>query len=594
MLECFSRGLLFYVEVFGKRGVIIMIITMISWGYIFCMSFCLGYAVLKLLSKVIPIPSLETLGIAGVVVTGLVSMTVYAEYFSIFYKVGGLCHGIMFIAFLASFFIYRKEIVPIFKNQLIYDNRLKFVLCSIIFVTASFYSSRGQYHTDTGIYHAQAIRLLEEYGCLKGLGNFQLHFAYNSSYLALCALFTMSFILPQALHTMTGFFMVLFTGYAVSGLIRSKGHGWKGSDMARIAIIMYSVTVLDGLQSPATDYGTMYMVMYIFTAWIVHAEEKKDKSEDLALYGLLSVFAIFTVSMKLSAAAIVLLAVVPLALLIRQKKFRLIGVYVLVGFLSFLPFLIRNVILSGYLIYPVTAIDLFDVVWKIPAEYVKVDSQQITAWGRALYDISKLDLPLAEWLPIWWGGQQVYGKFLIFSQAVGMCLVTFIFLRRVDRSHRLRNDMIVFYVTLLGGVALWFLAAPFIRYGLAYLLLLPMCALGDYFGEMFHRWQIRLLTIVFAVAVLFGAWTVNYIGDDIEFVQNYTKDGYIFWPIPFEDAETDTCEMNGVTVYNSTDEQVNSYNYYPNTCYHDMMNRTELIGSTIKEGFKPKDTTDGD
>lgn len=34
---------MFYVEVFRKRGVIIMIITMISWGYIFCVSFCLVF-----------------------------------------------------------------------------------------------------------------------------------------------------------------------------------------------------------------------------------------------------------------------------------------------------------------------------------------------------------------------------------------------------------------------------------------------------------------------------------------------------------------------------------------------------------------------
>ena len=103
-----------------------------------------------------------------------------------------------------------------------------------------------------------------------------------------------SFMLSQATRPaprramakiLTVFFMVLFTGYAVSGLIRSKGHGWKGSDMARIAIIMYSVTVLSGLQSPATDYGTMYMVMYIFTAWIVHAEEKKINRKTLRCTG---------------------------------------------------------------------------------------------------------------------------------------------------------------------------------------------------------------------------------------------------------------------------------------------------------------------
>ena len=56
----------------------------------------------------------------------------------------------------------------------------------------AYFASRGLQHTDTGIYHAQAIRWYEEYGLVKGLGNLQQHFAYNSAYLAYaaCLLYT--------------------------------------------------------------------------------------------------------------------------------------------------------------------------------------------------------------------------------------------------------------------------------------------------------------------------------------------------------------------------------------------------------------------
>lgn len=41
------------------------------------------------------------------------------------------------------------------------------------------------------LYHAQAVRWYEEYGVVKGLGNLQWHFAYNSSYFAFAALFSL-------------------------------------------------------------------------------------------------------------------------------------------------------------------------------------------------------------------------------------------------------------------------------------------------------------------------------------------------------------------------------------------------------------------
>lgn len=72
-------------------------------------------------------------------------------------------------------------------------------------VMTAYFASRGLQHTDTGIYHAQAIRWYEEYGLVKGLGNLQQHFAYNSAYLAYAAAFSMKWLVGQSLHGTNGF-----------------------------------------------------------------------------------------------------------------------------------------------------------------------------------------------------------------------------------------------------------------------------------------------------------------------------------------------------------------------------------------------------
>ncbi len=74
-----------------------MIITFISFIYIFMMSLIVGIMIRKALVRVIPVPKVETIGIYGIVMTGLVTLTVYAEFFSMFYKVGVLCHGVIFV-----------------------------------------------------------------------------------------------------------------------------------------------------------------------------------------------------------------------------------------------------------------------------------------------------------------------------------------------------------------------------------------------------------------------------------------------------------------------------------------------------------------
>lgn len=570
-----------------------MVVVLLSYVYIFLMCLIAGVAIRKALSRFIPIPSEERIGITGIVTTGLVTLTVYAECFSIFYKVGAVCHALMLIILTIGAYKYRKEV-----SELLTGVRKRFrskegVVCFIIVLISAFYASRGNFHRDTGIYHAQAIRIIEEYGIIKGLGNFQLHFAYNSSYLALCALFTLSFVLPFALHTMTGFIMALFTCYAACGLMKWTSRVSHTADMARLATIIYGITVLEYLQSPATDYGAMYMVLYIMCAWITQAVEKKDDSEDIPVYGYLAVLSIFTVSMKLSAAALVVIAILPFILLVKKKMTKETFSFIVIGFLSFLPYLVRNVIISGWILYPAEAIDMFNVVWKVPAEYMKFDANQIKVWGRELQDTMSVEegitVGISDWLPIWWEKKRFYEKLLLVFQVAGAGAVLLnLFIRKVRK--KIRADVAMFYIAVFINIGMWFFTAPFIRYGLAFLMLLPICAAMDLAENIFKGKAFLRFAMVAIAVVCFGNWTARYLKVDKERFVEHAKDGYYVTPIPFPDSETEEVNMNGVIVYNTVheDEEVNSYYNCPSSCYSDMMNRSEPIGTTLKEGFKAK------
>ena len=244
----------------------------------------------------------------------------------------------------------------------------------------------------------------------KGMGNLQQHFAYNSSYLAFAAVFSMKWLLGQSLHTTTGFLEVLFCIYAFYGLKRWKSHKKHLADCVKLGIPFYVLVILIRSMSPATDFGTMLFVQYLLAAWCDNLEEKKD----IFFYSLLSVVAVFVATMKFSACLIVLLAIYPAVCLLRDRQWKTIVFFLLSGILVVCPFLIRNFLISGWLLYPFDKIDLFHVAWKIPREYLVEDSARIKVWGRCLYDVELLNLSPVQWIPYWCHITLIFYRLLLY------------------------------------------------------------------------------------------------------------------------------------------------------------------------------------
>ncbi len=561
-----------------------MIVSLLSFFYISII--CLGTGMLAnfCFNKVFK----KTLGfsVMSLIAAGIVVITVFAEYFSIVSKIGPVPHIIMIILAFAGYFLEKKRISMILSDA----KKLLFSWEGLFYVgfalVIAFFTSRGVFHTDTNIYHAQAIRLYEEYGLIKGMGNLQLHYAYNSSSLAFASIFSLNWLFGQSIHTTTGFYELIFSIYSFYGLKRIKSHKLHIADAIRVALLFYVLVILSGSMSPATDYVTMMFVLYVILRFCENMEDGRDTD----IYALLSVLSVFVVSLKFSAALLVLIVILPVISLVKEKRISDIFKYLLTGLLVILPFLIRNVLISGYLLYPFDGIDIFNVEWKIPMEYLLVDANQIKVWGRCLYDVTKIDWPISQWYPVWREAMDRYEMMLFYGMVAGLAFLVINILHSFIRKTEYAADLLILSLGTVGSLCVWFFTAPFIRYGLAFIFTVIFIGIGVYFSNE-RKGLYGLLggIFVFVLIICLTPYLDNYVKDDGMFVKQNIKEPYYVVQKDYDDAPTGSVTLNGNTIYYADNmDEINSYHFCPNTCYPPMLERSELMGERIKDGFRAK------
>ncbi len=556
-----------------------VISVILSWLYIFIICTLIGTGVLNLLAK-------RRFSLACCLSAGIITITVYAEFFSIFAGIGVRAHAIMLTAALLSGYLNRDRIRSLFYacRPVVCSWEGFFYGCFMLLI--AFFTSRGEFHTDTNIYHAAAIRVYEEYGLVKGIGNLQLHYAYNSAYLAFASIFSLSWLFGRSLHTTTGFLEVFMCLYAFHGLRYFRRHDNHVTDAVRAGILLYTLVNVTRSMSPATDYATMFFALFIITAW---CENLLEGYSDMLLYALLSIAAVFTLTLKFSSCLLVLLAVYPACYLIKNKKWMEIGLYVFCGCIIICPFLVRNYYISGWLLYPFEGIDLFDPIWKVPKEYLLHDAAQIKVWGRCLYDVSKEDLPVGKWLPVWWEHQFRYEKMFLGAVVLSLLLQIIMLSVRIGRKQKVRPQLIVLHLAIWGNIAVWFFTAPFIRYGLAFLIAVIVIAVGEYLSEK-KRGLYSIVTGGLCFCIISGVspyWD-QYITDAGVFIKQNLKEPYYAVQKDYDRGGMDIYEINGNKIYFSTGGEVNSYYVCPGTCYKPMLERSTLIGERIEEGFRAR------
>lgn len=551
-----------------------MLINLFTWCVITWMVLCAGLVFQKFWKRVSG--QLE-ISVDLILVLGICIINVYAEIFSIFYKVGELANVILLVASMIVTYIFRKDFVEIFcqlKNKRWYFYLLATVLLGVMLVIGS---TKPSFY-DTKLYHGQAIRWIEDYGVVKGLGVLHNRLAYNSAFMCLQALFGYRYIFGVELHSVNAYLAFLLLTWAISTLGMWKKSKLGVSDGFKILVIFYiCVMAKSNISSPNTDFFALSLTIYLLAKWF---ELFENGVREAAPYTQLCFLLVYGVSLKLSVAAVVALAVYPLYLLIKEKKYRLIGYSVLFGIVIISPFLIRNVIISGYLVYPYSQLDLFDVDWKMPASQVTFDKEEVMVWGRKLKDVAKIDWPLKDWFPVWYAElTTLYRGILIItvvSLPIAIVRIGYEILKKKELEKKI--FILITYATEILTLWMWFFSSPDIRYGAIFMLLVPITLWGEW---IFRAGQEKVVMIAYSIVSLFLFVPLLIYVTDV-------KKSYIV-PIEYKTFKVNECQIDGTTFYYPADHDWTGYYNFPGITYVNRAQLIELRGDSLEDGFRMKD-----
>ena len=559
-----------------------MLMTMINWIYAGFTILMLGFGVEAFVEKLFHyrIKKLDSILMAG-----LIAATVYAQIFSLFYRVSMAANVVLLTGCLGILIGRRRAIVTTLREWKFSTGITGKLSLLVLFVLWAFFTSRGYIHYDTDLYHAQSIRWLEEYGIVPGLGNLHERFAYNSSFFALSALYSLKFVLGESMHTMNGFIALILSITCLPIVNSWKNKQFGLADYARIGAIYYLMVIMDEVVSPASDYAVMMVIFFIVIKWL---DALKEDSRTIAPFALLCVAGVYALTLKLTAGLILILLIKPAYMLIKQKRIKEILIYLGMGLLVAVPWFARTVLISGWLLYPFTALDLFHVDWKMDAALIDVDSMQIKVWGRALYDIGLIDTPITGWFPNWFMSTLTGMEKLLIIGALAAAAATILIAIVIVLGRRFRHlEALLVMVTMLCSYAFWQTSAPLMRYGYAYVLLLALVVFGwcmnvllaykDGTKRSFKKVCHRTVYAAFLVYGIYKAFmVVDYFGSC------YLSNCYI-WQEDYGTYELESYEVNGVTFYYPVVGDRTGYDYFPASIAKVDL---EFRGETIEEGFR--------
>lgn len=403
-------------------------------------------------------------------ITGFILLTVYAQIISLFTAVTYIFAFIALAAAIVILLVFGKSVrTGVFKT-LKGIKWYEWILFLVFTVFVMFLTSLYPQQYDNYLYQAQMLRYYEEYGVVKGMGNISTRLGFNNSIYGLMALYSFKGIYGFSLHTVNSAICLFFGIFAIHKachLGRTGSYVSTGLAGAMLAYVFYNGDKLNciGTDLPSNMMGLM--ILFFF------AEEIEKKEKDSFPYGLIALYIVYTATVKVSMGMLGILILYPAFRMIKKKEWKRIAVFIPAGLLILVPWLIRNVLISGWLLYPFPALDLFDVKWKIPRQSAVYEQILIIGWGR-LKTGRAADMVLAEWFPLWFQALPRRYRLLMY---LNVLMLIYEILQSAYAAVMKKTDVFnwgLLKVTLVASLIYWFFSAPDVRFAWCYLTAFPI------------------------------------------------------------------------------------------------------------------------
>lgn len=432
-----------------------MLYLLLYYILVSCICFWAGLIIYSFM----PTANSEKRSILHFLMTGLMALTAAGEWKALFSPVNGIAL-IWILIILSVITFFRKEKLSrtilrdchtTLKREVLFLPSLFCFLIMILVLNAG-----PSMMDDSESYHIQMVKWIQEFGSVPGLANLHLRFGFNSSWFSSIGLLSYPFPGFNSYFSLNGliglwfcYFLLerIFTSFSdiSSGKINSQAWGY----LVILIFCFINWPMIRGCITSANyDFIITICVIVLFSDLFKNA--KNLPAEWL-------IWPIFLFTVRMINAPLLLLSLI---YIFYSKPFsiRQCSLAAVTGILFVVPFLARNIILSGYPFFPVYKIDWFSPDWKADRSRLVEISQYIKYFNR----VNPMFLPMNEtmtlrfpgWIASWYRYLFTFDKWLLTVSLLGYGFI----LVRIKRFSSTVQRFFLFVMVF--QLLCWFVLAP--------------------------------------------------------------------------------------------------------------------------------------
>lgn len=426
--------------------------------YFLVSSICLFAGII--IYSLIPLTDSIERPIINYLLTGLIGFTAVGQWIVLFRPLTVISlFGILILGGLFSI-LKGKTISDTFRNCIVIELKkpLIFLVSFIAYLALIMVFNAGPVTMDdTGSYHIQMVKWVQEFGSVPGIANLHMRFGFNSSWFSTVGMFNYPVGGLNTYFSLNGLLCIWSCFFLLEKIIISSktGEPLKSQNQSLGFLIILLLCLLNWSIIRSTASSANYD--FISTCCIIALfADLNEKQNDAPIEWLIWPVYLFTV--RIMNFPILILSLVYIVRLIKTGGAKqLLLIIFFMGFFI-IPFLIRNVILSGYLFFPVYQLDFFSFDWKADkmklaeiSNYIK-NFNRVNPMFQSMSLTEKMNFP--DWIPAWYNYLFRFDKITLTLSIFGYGVQLFFIRKMKNRLYR------VFLLAMICQLISWFFIGP--------------------------------------------------------------------------------------------------------------------------------------
>jgi hypothetical protein len=309
---------------------------------------------------------------------------------------------------------------------------------------------------DTDSYHIQMVKWIQEYGSVPGIANLHLRFGFNSSWFSSIALFGYPVHGLNNYGSLNGLLSAWLCFYLLEIILNSiRSNSARSNSFTIASIIIFILCLVNWPMIRGSAMSANYDFISTCCILILFIDLIRNQNE-LPVEWLIWPAYLVTVRM-MNFPLLILSAAFILRFLNPISTRKLFLCFFAAGFIL-IPFLVRNIILSGYMFFPVYQLDFFSFDWKADkmklieiTKYIKYFNR-VNPMFQPLGITEKLGFP--NWVASWFTHLFRFDRLILILSFFGYVLL---FIRVKSTNSRLT---VLFLFVMVCQLMAWFFIAP--------------------------------------------------------------------------------------------------------------------------------------